>query len=160
MFSTTPTANVADGVQGTPYTVGQLTNALGSSNFVVAIDVNTTQAAGESLQLFQVIINGVVRDTFTGPFNIGNINNQGNGFADYTLATATGSISLAGLLATDTVLFHAFWNNASDGAESYFLVGTTPTGNPIPEPASLLLLGTGLSGWAIARRRKKALAQK
>src|SRR6476661_1543680 len=27
MFSTTPTANVADGVQGTPYTVGQLVGA-------------------------------------------------------------------------------------------------------------------------------------
>src|SRR6266566_2437630 len=42
MFSTTPTATVADGVQGTPYTVGQLTGALGATSFVVAIDVNTT----------------------------------------------------------------------------------------------------------------------
>src|SRR2546430_1038734 len=35
MFSTTPTATVADGVQGTPYTVSQLT-ALGSSSFNIA----------------------------------------------------------------------------------------------------------------------------
>ena len=40
MFSTTPTATVADGVQGTPYTVAQLTGAVGSA-FNVAIDVNT-----------------------------------------------------------------------------------------------------------------------
>src|SRR5260221_670445 len=46
MFSTTPTANVADGVQGTPYTVAQLTGGVGSF-FNVAIDVNTTNAAGE-----------------------------------------------------------------------------------------------------------------
>ena len=54
MFSTTPTATVADGVQGTPYTVAQLTGAVGSS-FNVAIDVNTTAAAGETLQLFEVL---------------------------------------------------------------------------------------------------------
>ena len=44
MFSTTPTATVADGVQGTPYTVAQLT-AVGMT-FNVAIDINTTRAAG------------------------------------------------------------------------------------------------------------------
>src|SRR5215472_1048476 len=66
MFSTTPTATVADGVQGTPYTGAQL-NAVAPLGFNVAIDVNSTQAAGETLQLFQVIVNGVVRDFFTGP---------------------------------------------------------------------------------------------
>jgi hypothetical protein len=130
MFSTTPTATVADGVQGTPYTVSQLRQAdtLGQNQFVVAIDVNSTQAAGETLQLFQVIVNGVVRDTFTGPASIAPGNN-GNGFADYTLSP----ISLVGLAPTDTVLFHAFWNNASDGAESFFLVS-------VPSP----LIGHGL----------------
>src|SRR6186997_2016411 len=48
MYSTTPTATVADGVLGTPYTVAQLT-ALGSTSFKIAIDVNTTAAAGETL---------------------------------------------------------------------------------------------------------------
>src|SRR5215475_2211996 len=48
-YSTTPTANVNDGVLGTPYTVGQLTGALGSNSFVVAIDVNTTGAKSETL---------------------------------------------------------------------------------------------------------------
>src|SRR5262252_2375248 len=31
MYSTTPTGNVADGVKGTPYTVGQLVGAVGST---------------------------------------------------------------------------------------------------------------------------------
>src|SRR5262245_19204490 len=54
MFSTTPTANVADGVQGTPYTGAQL-NAIAPLGFVVAIDVNTTQAAGETQEICQDI---------------------------------------------------------------------------------------------------------
>src|SRR5438034_3854857 len=66
MYSTTPTATVADGVQGTPYTVAQLT-AAGLTSFVIAIDVNTTVAASETLQLFEVIINGVVQYNYVGP---------------------------------------------------------------------------------------------
>jgi hypothetical protein len=148
MFSTTPTANVADGVQGTPYTGAQL-NAVAPLGFVVAIDVNTTGAAGETLQLFQVIVNGVVRDSFTGPAPIGNIANNGNGFGDWSLGV------IAPFAATDTVLFHAFWNGASDGAESFFIV-------PVPGP----LAGAGLPGLvmacggliALARRRRQQLA--
>jgi len=146
MFSTTPTANVADGVQGTPYTVAQINGITNSQPFVVAIDVNTTQAAGETLQLFEVIINNVVVYNFVGPAAIGNIANNGNGFADWTL----GTISLAGFAANAPVLFHAVWNGASDGAESFFIIGATGGGNTdgqpvIPEPASLLLFGTGMS---------------
>src|SRR5215472_7920606 len=114
MFSTTPTATVADGVQGTPYTGAQL-NAVAPLGFDVAIDVNSTSAAGETLQLFQVIVNGVVRDSFVGPAAISPGNN-GNGFGDYALAT------VAPFAATDQVLFHAVWNNASDGGESFFIV--------------------------------------
>src|SRR5262245_1007530 len=109
MFSTTPTANVADGVKGNPYTVAQLT-ALGSTSFKIAIDVNTTQAAGETLQLFEVLqcttaacTTTSVLYNFIGPANIGNVNNNGNGFADWTLDT----VNLAGHPSTDLILFHA-----------------------------------------------------
>lgn len=150
MFSTTPTANVPDGVQGTPYTVAQLTGVVGPS-FVVAIDTNTTGAASETLQLFQVInvtTNTVLYD-FIGPANIGGANN-GNGFGDYMLST----VSLAGLPGTNQILFHAVWDNAVDGAESFFLVSSPAP--PVPEPTSILLLGVGMSALGILRYRKRS----
>ena len=151
MFSTTPTANVADGVQGTPYTVAQIDAVTNNLPFLVAIDVNTTAAAGETLQLFEVIVNGVVAYNYVGPTPIGNIANNGNGFGDWSL----GVIDLSGFADTATVLFHAVWNNASDGGESFFIVGAVPVPGPI--------VGAGLPGLvmacggliALARRRRK-----
>ena len=153
MYSTTPTATVADGVQGNPYTVAQITRVVGTS-FVVAIDVNTTNAAGETLQLFEVIdkTTNTVLYNYVGPTAIGSVNNNGNGWADWTL----GTISLAGLPSTEQILFHAVWNNASDGAESFFLVSSI---NVVPGP----IAGAGLPGLlaacggliALARRRRK-----
>jgi hypothetical protein len=158
MYSTTPTATVADGVQGTPYTVSQLPTA-----FNIAIDVNTTDAASETLTLFQVIVNGAALYTFSGSLNIGSLSSNGNGFADWLSST----VSLAGLQPTDTVLFHAVWNNAVDGGESFFIIPTTsptstvttgPEPPVVPEPTSLLLLGSGLvlAHQRLRRRRAKA----
>ena len=96
MFSTTPTATVADGVQGTPYTVAQIDAVTNNLPFAVAIDVNTTAAAGETLQLFEVIVNNAVAYNFVGPAPIGNIANNGNGFGDWSL----GVIDLSGFADT------------------------------------------------------------
>jgi hypothetical protein len=150
MYSTTPTATVADSVLGTPYTVAQLTSFVGSS-FDVAIDVNTTGAKSETLTLFEVLVNGSVLYNYVGPTNIGNISNNGNGFGDWTL----GTISLAGLQSTDQVLFHATWTGAVDGAESFFLVNGVPA-IPEPETYAMMLVGFSLLGF-VARRRKQGL---
>ena len=147
MFSTDPTANVADGVQGTPYTVGQIDGITNNQPFSVAIDVNTTGAKGETLQLFEVIVNGAVVYNYVGPTVIGGIANNGNGFGDWTL----GVIDLSAFADSATVLFHAVWNNASDGAESFFIL-TSPV--PVPEPSSLLLGGTVLLGLGYSLRNR------
>jgi hypothetical protein len=105
--------------------------------------------------LFEVIntTDNVVLYNYVGPTNIGNVLNNGNGFADWVL----GTVSLAGQDATDGILFHAVWNNASAGAESFFLLsagGQPPTAIPEAETYAMLLAGLGLMGF-IARRRKR-----
>ena len=152
MYSTTPTATVADGVQGTPYTVAQIDAVTNNLPFLIAIDVNTSAAAGETLQLFEVIVNGAVAYNYVGPTAIGNITNNGNGFADWTL----GTVDLSSFAQDATVLFHAVWNGASAGGESFFLVGAgSGPGPEVPEPGTLTLLGAGLVGLASLRRRRR-----
>ena len=132
------------------YTVGELEGFVGSI-FNVAIDVNTTVEEGETLQLFEVLINGVQQFVYTGPTVIGGVSSNGNGYGDWTLRT----VDLSQFADGASVVFHAIWNNASDGGESFFLV-------PVPGP----IVGAGLPGLilacggliALARRRREQLA--
>jgi hypothetical protein len=155
MWSTTPTATVADGVQGTPYTVGQITGIVGTS-FNIAIDVNTTGANGETLQSFEVwdVTGGNTRLAhYTGPTVIGGVSNNGNGYADWTLNT----VSLAALASTDQILFHAVWNNATDGAESFFLVSSSVSA--VPEPSTWAMMILGFMGVGFMAYRRKSQGQ-
>jgi hypothetical protein len=109
-----------------------------------------TASGGETLELFKVIVNGAVAFDYVGPHLIGDVSNNGNGFADWTLST----VDLSSFKPTDTVLFHASWDHADDGGESFFLVGATPA--PVPEPASLALIGTALIGLTLIAKRRKS----
>jgi hypothetical protein len=137
-WSTNPTSVVPDGTQGTPYDASALFAAIGGNVFDVAIDVDTTGKSSETLNLFEVW--NVTTNTrlyyYDGGAIIGDANNNGNGWADYTL----GSINLSGVGAHDGILFHAQWSGAVDGAESFFIVDATTASVPGP------IVGAGLPG--------------
>ena len=126
-------------------------------NFNVAIDVNTNSAAGETLQLFSVFVDedgdgaGGFEEiyNFTGPALIGDPANGGNGFGDWLLS----SIDLSSYADDALVMFSAIWDGATGGAESFFLVDVNAPPPPVSEPGTLLLLGLGLLGVGLARRK-------
>ena len=96
-------------------------------------------------------------DPTTAPYNLP-VNSQGAGFADYAIFTGIDPYSL---LDSAVLLFNQSISLLNNGGETKFLSGTfsgsdieNPT--PIPEPATIFLLGTGLVGVAcVARRRMK-----
>jgi len=135
------------------YTNAQILALFPNRAFNIAVDVNTANN-GENLNLFEVFINcsdptcssGTRIYHYDADGNIGSLSANGNGYADWTLRT----VDLTGLTFTN-IKFHAVWDNASDGGESFFLVSGTPnqgcTTNcfpTVPEPSSFILMGLGL----------------
>jgi len=148
-YSTNNTGNVADGVQGMPYTVGQITGIVGNA-FNIIMDVNTTAAHSENLSLLEVLdlTTNTTIAHFTAPLggaNVGNPTNNGNGFGDFLFST----VDFTGLTSTDQILFHAQWQNAVDGGESFFI-------KSVPAP----IVGAGLPGLVLACSGLIALARR
>ncbi len=80
---------------------------------------------------------------------------MGAGFADYAIATGINPFNLD---PSDVLLFNISMNTLSSGAEEIFLSGEVRDVDiggfpPIPEPSTLLLLGAGLAGLTLVRRR-------
>ena len=126
--------------------------------FDIAIDVNTNNAASETLESFSVFVDedgggdGGFAEfyTFTGPASIGNASSPGNGFADWLLE----SVDLSPFASDAVVRFNAVWSGDVAGAESFFLVEREVTPPKVPEPGTLVLMGLGLVVLGLVGGRK------
>jgi hypothetical protein len=132
------------------YTVGEIRDLVGGDTFVVGLDLN--QAMGQNdgaytLNKFTLSIDGVTAFSTNAPRTLTPLS-PGNGFSDAII----GQFALTGLSDNQKLVFTTMFSGATAGREQYFL-SAGANASPVPEPATLLLVGLGLAGGAALRRR-------
>lgn len=129
------------------YTVDQIRTLLGGNAFFIGVDISQAQGqAAYTLNSFTVNIGGIDEFQFTGPEDF---TSSGNGFSDFVLKT----VDLTPFGGSANAIFTANFSNDNGAREQFFLVASDTPPAPVPEPATLVLLGSTLAGLGFARRR-------
>src|SRR5262245_30597287 len=133
------------------YTVGQIRELIGGDTFFVGLDLNQARGHDDgafTLNQFTLSVDGVTAFSTIAPTTLLPLN-PGNGFSDASIV----GFSLAGLSDDQKLVFSTNFSGATAGREQYFLSRAGPEAAPVPEPATLILVGSALGAGAALRRR-------
>ena len=157
------TLSNAAGTLGTTSATGQLGNVSGTGVVTYTSGTPNRFLGSGGTGLFSVTGNTIVMEAIGGGqpsqmiipamTNGGTYASVNNGFASfdpYTIGSATFLLNLSGVTSSTTISNVTF--SFGTGPDT-FLPGT-PSTPPVPEPSSLLMLGTGIAGAAGMLRRK------
>jgi hypothetical protein len=122
----------------------------GNQSSILMTSLILTAHNNAGVEVFRAVLVG-------GPLNLEELGN-GQGHSDYVFALdAAAALRLQAVFDPSLRIgLESTIDNAQAGPESFFL-GSVNGVEPIPEPATMLLMGTGLAGAAaVVRRRTKS----